>query len=71
MSYNDYKKNLCFSMTKIFVCYASKVAKLSVGIHHGAEGKYVRDQDLQPWNCIGVRCSSSFSPQQLRKNLNS
>lgn len=37
-----------FFMMKIFVCYASKVAKLSGGgIHLGAEGKGVRDQDLQ------------------------
>lgn len=45
-----------FMMMKIFVCCASKVAKMSIGgIHHSAEGKYMRDKDLQPWNCIGVR----------------
>lgn len=36
-----------FFMMKIFVCYASEVAKLSTGgIHLSAEGKCVRDQDL-------------------------
>lgn len=46
-------------MMKIFVCCASKVDKMSIGgIRHSAEGKYMRDKDLQPWNCIGVRCLS-------------
>lgn len=34
-------------MMKILVCYASEVAKLSIGgIHLSAEGKHLRDQDL-------------------------
>lgn len=55
-------------MMKILVCYASEVAKLSIGgIHLSAEGKHLRDQDLQPWNCIGVRCSLSSSQQLLKE----
>lgn len=57
-----------FFMMKIFVCYASEVAKLSIGgVHHSAEDKCVRDQELQPWNCTGVRRSLSPSQQQLKE----
>lgn len=56
MSYDDYKKTALFFLMKIFVCYVSKVAKLSIGgIYHGAEGKYTRDKNLRPRNRVGVK----------------
>lgn len=56
MSYDDYKKTTLFFLMKIFVCYALKVAKLSIGgIYHSAEGKYMRDENLRPRNSVGVK----------------